>query len=285
MEREEYKREEKGQRRTHSSAELNISAPDTCGGPVVCPVCTCPALLWCFPEVARHCDNPVLCYFPNGTDAACTQPTPTAVSPAVPSAASPSWPTPHPGSPPLGSSAQLLTRAAQAHSCSQHTRSMCWHGGFSDVKIYFPLQLHYEANLPNFVTSYPRDLFNLKLKPRHLNRGESFTTGTFIVLENWLLFLDPSRLTISIAFQILESRQFFLLLINTVCLIFSDPRLEPLKGKQKDPDRRFLTYKPHESKWDPQLPLPRSPQPPKSASFTVSRTKRQLLTFLCIKIF
>uniref|UniRef100_A0A803VXT7 Scinderin n=1 Tax=Ficedula albicollis TaxID=59894 RepID=A0A803VXT7_FICAL len=37
----------------------------------------------------------------------------------------------------------------------------------------------------------------------------------------------------------------------------SDPELEPLKGKQKDPDRRFLTYNPHESKWDPQL-LPKS---------------------------
>ncbi|XP_063247808.1 uncharacterized protein LOC134547577 [Prinia subflava] len=54
----------------------------------------------------------------------------------------------------------------------------------------------HEANLPNSVTGYPRDPFNLKLKPQHLNM---------------------------------------------------DPELEPLKGKQKDSDRRFLTYKPHES--------------------------------------
>ncbi|XP_014104203.1 PREDICTED: uncharacterized protein LOC106628023 isoform X2 [Pseudopodoces humilis] len=44
-----------------------------------------------------------------------------------------------------------------------------------------------------------------------------------------------------------------------------DPELEPLKGKQKDSDRRFFTYKPYESKWDPQLLLPKSPWPPTSA--------------------
>ncbi|XP_050748799.1 uncharacterized protein LOC127013812 [Gymnogyps californianus] len=52
-----------------------------------------------------------------------------------------------------------------------------------------------------------------------------------------------------------------------------DPGLEPLKGKQKYSDRRYLIYKPCESKWDPQLLLPRNPWPPKSASFT--RHKRQ----------
>lgn len=73
--------------------------------------------------------------------------------------------------------------------------------------------------------------------------------------------------------------------MNAVCLIFSDPELEPLKGKQKHSDRRFLTYKPHESKWDPQLLVPSSPWPPKSASLPISQIKSQLFAFLCIKIF
>ncbi|XP_054672456.1 uncharacterized protein LOC129202879 isoform X2 [Grus americana] len=59
--------------------------------------------------------------------------------------------------------------------------------------------------------------------------------------------------------------------LNTV---FSDPGLEPLKGKQKDSNRRFLTYKPCESKWDPRLLLPKNPWPPKSASFTRHRQRR-----------
>ncbi|XP_063179927.1 uncharacterized protein LOC134510562 [Chroicocephalus ridibundus] len=49
-----------------------------------------------------------------------------------------------------------------------------------------------------------------------------------------------------------------------------DPGLDPLRGKQKDSDRRFLTYKPCESKWDPRLLLPKNPWPPKSDSFAVS---------------
>ncbi|XP_072707719.1 putative uncharacterized protein C7orf78 homolog [Ciconia boyciana] len=58
--------------------------------------------------------------------------------------------------------------------------------------------------------------------------------------------------------------------LNTV----SDPGLEPLKEKQKDSDRRFLTYKPCESKWDPRKLLPKNPWPRKSASFTRHRRRR-----------
>ncbi|XP_065525181.1 putative uncharacterized protein C7orf78 [Lathamus discolor] len=77
----------------------------------------------------------------------------------------------------------------------------------------------YEANLPNFVTSYSRDPLNLKLKSQNLNIG---------------------------------------------------PGLEPLKGRQKNSGRRFLTYKPCENKWHTWLLLPKNPWPSKSASFTVS---------------
>lgn len=50
--------------------------------------------------------------------------------------------------------------------------------------MHFPFQKQYEANLPNSVTGYPRDPFNLKLKPQYLNMSESFEACTFIVLEN-----------------------------------------------------------------------------------------------------
>lgn len=50
--------------------------------------------------------------------------------------------------------------------------------------MHFAFQMRYEANLPKSVIGYPRDPFNLKLKPQHLNMGESFTACTFIVLEN-----------------------------------------------------------------------------------------------------
>lgn len=43
------------------------------------------------------------------------------------------------------------------------------HDGLPDVTIRFPFQVQYEANLPNFVTSYSRDPLNLKLKSLHLN--------------------------------------------------------------------------------------------------------------------
>ncbi|XP_076188230.1 putative uncharacterized protein C7orf78 homolog [Aptenodytes patagonicus] len=57
-----------------------------------------------------------------------------------------------------------------------------------------------------------------------------------------------------------------------------DPGLELLKGKQKDSDRRFLTHKPCESKWDPRLLLPKNPWPPKSASFMRHRRQRDAHT-------
>ncbi|XP_061212471.1 uncharacterized protein LOC133213888 [Neopsephotus bourkii] len=99
--------------------------------------------------------------------------------------------------------------------------------------MYFSFQVQYEANLPNFVTSYSRDPLNLKLISQNLNRGKSLT---FTVLKK--------------------------LEIN--------PGLEPLKGKQKNSGRRFLTYKTCENKWDTWLLLPKNPWPPKSASFTGS---------------
>ncbi|XP_068261304.1 LOW QUALITY PROTEIN: putative uncharacterized protein C7orf78 homolog [Nyctibius grandis] len=57
-----------------------------------------------------------------------------------------------------------------------------------------------------------------------------------------------------------------------------DPGLEPLKRKQKDSDRRFLTYKPCESKWDPQLLLPKNPWPLQSASVTRHRRRHGAYT-------
>ncbi|XP_074996964.1 putative uncharacterized protein C7orf78 homolog [Calonectris borealis] len=98
------------------------------------------------------------------------------------------------------------------------------HDCLSDVTMYFPFQVQYEANLPNLVTSYSRNPLNLKLKSQHLN---------------------------------------------------TDPGLEPLKGKQKDSDRRLLTHKSFESKWDPRLLLPKNPWPPKSASFTIKAQRRR----------
>ncbi|XP_067417781.1 putative uncharacterized protein C7orf78 homolog isoform X2 [Emydura macquarii macquarii] len=81
----------------------------------------------------------------------------------------------------------------------------------------------YETNIPDFVTSYPRDPFNLKFKSQHLNAVHG---------------------------------------------------LQPLKDKQKDTKRRFITYKPHECKWESGLILPKNPWPPKSASFTRHRRRR-----------
>lgn len=57
----------------------------------------------------------------------------------------------------------------------------CRHDNLSDIIMYFSFQVQYEANLPNFVTSYSRDPLNLKLKSQNLNIGKSLT---FTVLEN-----------------------------------------------------------------------------------------------------
>ncbi|XP_006114585.2 putative uncharacterized protein C7orf78 homolog isoform X1 [Pelodiscus sinensis] len=85
----------------------------------------------------------------------------------------------------------------------------------------------YETNIPNFVTSYPRDPFNLKFKSQHL---------------------------------------------NIVC------GLQPLTEKQMDPKGRFITCKPRECKWESRLILPKTPWPPKSASFTRHRKRRDAYT-------
>ncbi|XP_074753599.1 putative uncharacterized protein C7orf78 homolog [Athene noctua] len=69
-------------------------------------------------------------------------------------------------------------------------------------------------------------------------------------------------------------------LANLVTSYSRDPLNLKLKsqhlnvGKKKDSDSRFLTYKPCESKWDPQLLLPKNLWPPKSASFTRHRWQR-----------
>ncbi|XP_040978387.1 uncharacterized LOC102725191 homolog [Aquila chrysaetos chrysaetos] len=43
-----------------------------------------------------------------------------------------------------------------------------------------------------------------------------------------------------------------------------------IESRQKS-DRRFLTYRPCKSKWDPRMLLPKNPWPPKYASFTRHR--------------
>ncbi|XP_019364039.1 PREDICTED: uncharacterized protein LOC109291450 isoform X1 [Gavialis gangeticus] len=98
-------------------------------------------------------------------------------------------------------------------------------GTYQDPKPYDFRQS--EANMPEFVTSYARDPFNLKFKSQNL---------------------------------------------NTVY------RLEPLIEKQRDVDRRFVTYKPRECKWDSRLILPKNPWPPKSASFTRHKRRRGAYT-------
>ncbi|XP_069655849.1 putative uncharacterized protein C7orf78 homolog [Haliaeetus albicilla] len=122
--------------------------------------------------------------------------------------------------------------------------------------MYFPFQVQYEDNLPNLVTSYSRDPLNLKLKSQHLNIGKALTTCTFIVLKK-LGITGLSGLSGRLKTMFFTKFQY----------------QRQLLPRSKKSDRRFLTYRPCESKWDPQMLLPKNPWPPKSASFT--RHRRQ----------
>ncbi|KAM4705151.1 uncharacterized protein C7orf78 homolog [Rhinophrynus dorsalis] len=80
----------------------------------------------------------------------------------------------------------------------------------------------YETGIPDFLTSYPRDPFNLKFKLQHLN----FVCGH-----------------------------------------------QPLEEK-KTTTKGFISHQPAAPTWDSSLILPKSPWPPKSASFTRHRRRR-----------
>ncbi|KAM3929245.1 uncharacterized protein C7orf78 homolog [Leptodactylus fuscus] len=82
----------------------------------------------------------------------------------------------------------------------------------------------YEADIPDFITSYPRDPFNLKFKAQGLSSS---------------------------------------------CEL---PPIEAKKNRVKV--KRFILHKPTDPQWDSRLILPKSPWPPKSASYTRHRRRR-----------
>ncbi|XP_069816712.1 putative uncharacterized protein C7orf78 homolog isoform X2 [Dendropsophus ebraccatus] len=86
----------------------------------------------------------------------------------------------------------------------------------------------YETDIPDFVTSYSRDPFNLKFKAQGLS---------------------------------------------------SSCELPPIEAKRSRVKvKRFILPKPPDPQWDSQLILPRSPWPPKSASYTRHRRRRGVYT-------